>query len=148
MGENLVRRGIILVDRCSTCKCSGKTVDYLLLHCAVAHELWSFVFSVYRVHRVKPIKVVDLMFCWRNWFGKHGGSFVWNISPLYLMLVVLRERNGRTFNRVEVLIIELKPLFLRSLFEWFRVLRSSETHSILEFIDSLFQIVISYTVIL
>jgi hypothetical protein len=62
MGENLVRRGIILVDCCSTCKSSGKTVDYLLLHCAIAHELWSSVFSVFWVHRVKPIKVVDLMF--------------------------------------------------------------------------------------
>lgn len=43
MGDNLIQRGIIIVDWCSMCKSNGKTVDYFLLHCAVAHELWGSI---------------------------------------------------------------------------------------------------------
>ena len=54
---------------CCMCKCSGETVDHLLLHCFVAAEVWSFVFCSFWVSWVFPGRVVDLLFGWRNWFG-------------------------------------------------------------------------------
>lgn len=32
-------------------KCSGESVDHLLLHHSVARELWSFVFTTFGVQR-------------------------------------------------------------------------------------------------
>lgn len=113
MEDNLIHRCIIIVDWCCTCKSNGKTVDYLLLHCAVAHELWG---SIIRIQSVKPIKVEDILFWWRNWFVEHRRLFFQKIAPLCLMWVVSRERNNWTFNWVVVLIIELKSLLLRFLF--------------------------------
>lgn len=56
------------------CKRCGETVAHLLLHCTVAQELWSLVFSMFEIQWVMPKK---------NWFGKHGSSFTWNITPLF-----------------------------------------------------------------
>ena len=44
--DNLRKRHLILVDWCCMCKQSGESVDHLLLHCSLAHELWSMVFGL------------------------------------------------------------------------------------------------------
>ena len=41
-------------------------VDYLLLHCGVAMEVWSFVFRSFGVNKVLPGRVVELLFGWWN----------------------------------------------------------------------------------
>ena len=48
------------------CCCDGETVDHLLLHCTLAHVLWSFVFTAFGIHWVTPRRVVDLLLGWRN----------------------------------------------------------------------------------
>ena len=53
------------------CQCLGEMVDHLLLHCNVAYALWSKVFKMFEVQWVMPLNVADLLFGWRNWFGKH-----------------------------------------------------------------------------
>jgi hypothetical protein len=45
--DNLRRRGIVLVWWCWMCRCSGETVDHLLLHCPVAREIRSYVFQLF-----------------------------------------------------------------------------------------------------
>jgi hypothetical protein len=65
------------------CKRCGETVDHLLLHCTVAQELWSLVFSMFEIHWVMPKRVADVLFDWMYCFGKHGSSFAWNIAPLF-----------------------------------------------------------------
>ncbi len=82
--DNLQRRGIVTVGWCCLCRCSGETVDHLLLHCSVAVEIWSFVFQLFGVEWVMPRGVLDLLAGWRNWFGKHS-SDVWNLAPLCVM---------------------------------------------------------------
>ena len=42
---SLMRRGYSMAEWCSMCRCSGEIVDHLLLHCNIAHELWSFIFQ-------------------------------------------------------------------------------------------------------
>ena len=39
--------GIKLVDRYCMCRCNREIVDHLLLHCDLAHALWSYVFSLF-----------------------------------------------------------------------------------------------------
>ena len=53
------------------CHSDGETVDHLLLHCPATNELWSFVFCMFHIQWVMPWSVMDLLFGWRNWFGKH-----------------------------------------------------------------------------
>ena len=57
--DNLRWRGIVLVGWCCLCKCSGETVDHLLLHCSVAAELWRFVFKMFGVDWVMSKCVLD-----------------------------------------------------------------------------------------
>ena len=37
--DNIMKKGITLVDQCSMCKCNGAIVDHLLFHCDLAHAL-------------------------------------------------------------------------------------------------------------
>ncbi len=80
--DNLVRRGYALAGWCCMCRSSGEMGDHLLLHCEMAS------------------RVVDLLFGWRNWFGKHF-SAVWNLVPLCLMWTLWQERNRRIFEDLE-----------------------------------------------
>ena len=69
--DNLMRRGYTMVGWCCMCRLDGETVDHLLLHYPGTNELWSFVFCMFHIQWVMPWSVMDLLFGWRNWFGKH-----------------------------------------------------------------------------
>ena len=36
-------------------------MNHLLLHCPIAYELWSMVFSLFGIHWVMPYKVIELL---------------------------------------------------------------------------------------
>ena len=38
--DNLMLRGLPLVNQCCMCCCNEEIVDHLLLHCLVAHSSW------------------------------------------------------------------------------------------------------------
>ena len=42
--DNLQKRKVWILDWCYTCKCYGKSVDHLFLHCPVAMDLWCWVY--------------------------------------------------------------------------------------------------------
>ena len=117
--DNLMRRGYTMAGWCCMCCCDGETVDHLLLHCNAAQKLWNYVFLTFRVHWVLPRQVVDLLFGWHNWFGKHH-SHIWNLIPLCLMWTVWRERNLRTFEDLSSSPDQLLGTFVTSLFDWSR----------------------------
>jgi hypothetical protein len=43
--DNLRKKHVIVINRCYMCKKDGESVDHLLLHCKVAHELRCNIFS-------------------------------------------------------------------------------------------------------
>ena len=59
--DNLQKRHIIVLDWCYMCKWCGELVNHLLLHCPIAYELWSMVFSLFGIHWVMPYKVIELL---------------------------------------------------------------------------------------
>jgi hypothetical protein len=85
---------------------------------------------------VLPKKIVDLLFGWYNWFGKHH-SEVWNLVPLCLMWTVWQERNRHTFEDTEHSRTKLIELFYGLLFEWSRVWGYTTTSSLADFVVSL-----------
>jgi len=76
-------------------------VDYLLLHCALAYALWSYVFGLFGVHWVMlHNRVIDLLAGWQNWLNQCS-STVWILVPLCLMWILRRELNYCTSEDVE-----------------------------------------------
>ena len=47
--DNLVKRNLPLVKRCSLSCCNGETVDHLLLDCKFSHALWREVFLMFGI---------------------------------------------------------------------------------------------------
>ena len=67
-----------LVNRCCICCCNVEFVDHLLLFCPIAHSLWMYMLRLFGVDWDMPGSVVDLLFCWYNWLGKHSSN-IWNL---------------------------------------------------------------------
>ena len=49
-------------------------MDYLLLHCEIAYELWSEVSLIFGFQWVMSEMVASLLFGWKNCFGKHSSG--------------------------------------------------------------------------
>jgi hypothetical protein len=62
--DNLRKRNLIVINRCSLCKSDEENVDHLLLHCDIARTLRNAVFSRFGLSWVMPSKVVGLFDCW------------------------------------------------------------------------------------
>ena len=105
-----------MVGWCCMCKRDGETVDHLLLHCAVVQVLWNYVFQAFHIQWVLPRSVLDVLFGWRNWFGRHH-SHIWNLVLLCLMWMVWCERNSRTFDDMKKSDDQLLDSFVESLFD-------------------------------
>ena len=78
------------------------------------------------------IKGLDLLANWKGRFGRHRIGDVWSAIPLCIMWILWKERNNRTFEGVEWPSVELKLLFLRTLYEWMTALSN---HSFSDFLD-------------
>ena len=62
--------------------------------------------------------VVDLIACWKGNFGEHTSTETWSSITLCLMWTIWRELNICTFKGQELLSVQLKLLFFKSLYEW------------------------------
>jgi hypothetical protein len=47
--DNLRKRRVIVVEWCCMCKRNVESIYNILLHCEVARELWSEIFSLFGV---------------------------------------------------------------------------------------------------
>jgi hypothetical protein len=89
MLDNLRKKNVVVVEWCYMCKKSGESIDHLLIHCAVAIELWSSILCLFGVDWVMPRWVIDLLVSWRGHAGarcNYGsievGSIVFNAVPV------------------------------------------------------------------
>jgi hypothetical protein len=92
-----------------------ETGDHLLIHCAIASELWYTVLHYIGVLWVFPNRIVNLLFGWHNYLGKHN-SEVWNWVPLCLLWTIWHERNRQTLEDEECSNTKLTELFFLSFF--------------------------------
>ena len=131
-----MRRGHVLAGWCCLCKCHWETGDHLLLHCEIASALRVFVFQTFGIHWVILAKVIELLFGWHNWFGRHS-SEVWNLVPLCLMWSLWQERNRHIFEDLEKSVSQLKETFSCLLYDCSRSWGFTEAKSLPDFIASL-----------
>lgn len=64
--DNLWKRKFTIVDWCCMCKMDEEASNHLLLHCAIAMNLWSMVFSLFGLSWVMPFSVKEHLACWRG----------------------------------------------------------------------------------
>ena len=78
--------------------------------------LW--IFGLFGVSWVMPRSVLDLLECWQGNFGRHRNIDIWRAVRHCLMWCLWREYDARSFEDCERSTIEIKLLFLRTLFDW------------------------------
>ena len=116
--DNLRKRNIILVSWCCMCNLDGESIVHLFLHCPVANDLWSFVFSLFGVCWVMPRKITDLVSRWQGSFKRQKSYEIWAVIPHCLLWCLWRERNSRIFEDCDRSTLDLRLQFLRTLFDW------------------------------
>jgi hypothetical protein len=89
--DNLRKRHVIVMDWCYRCKKTGESIDYLLLHCELAIDLWVLVFCLFGIDWVMPKWVVELLASWRGQFGCHHNLEAWRMASLFVMWYIWRE---------------------------------------------------------
>ena len=114
--DNLMRRGLSLVNRCYMCCCNEESVDHLLLHYPVAHSLWVQMLQVFGIQWVMSGSMESLVFCWSYWLGKFT-SDIWNMVPNCLMWVVWMKRNRHSFKAKEKLFVQLQAPCQSTIFD-------------------------------
>jgi hypothetical protein len=118
------------------CRKGWETGEHLLIHCALASDLWSAVLRPFGVCWVFPNSITDLLYGWFNSFGKPD-SIIWNLVPLCLMWTIWRERNHCTFDDMEHSTPKLVELFYGLLFDWAQVGGLTPMNSLADFVASL-----------
>lgn len=133
--DNLMKKGITLVDWCCMHRCNGKNEDHFIVHCDVAQKLWSLLSSMFgdaydHCGALLWLEELD----WKTWqlFGMEYGPLMSNMDTLegeeWLFLM------GWKF---QWSVIKLKYSFVISLFEWSQCMEGNDRHSLVDFIDPL-----------
>ena len=134
--DNLMLCGCILINRCCLCYSNAESIDHLLLLCLRAHSLWMYMLQLFGIKWVMPGSIVDLLFCRYHWLGKHSSN-IWDLVPGCLMWTIWTERNRRTFEDEEKIVVQLLEYCQRTLFEWSRCWGYLDCSTLLDFLSSI-----------
>lgn len=97
--DNLMKKGIISVNRCYLCKNSLETCYHLLLSCSVSHKLWSIVLSLMGLSWVTNGSITAERLAWE---GISNIRKTLKLIPLTIFWVLWKERNNCVFEGKEV----------------------------------------------
>ena len=61
-------------------------------------------------------------FSWKGRFPRHCNGAIWSTVPSCIVWVLWKERNNHTFKGLERSLVELKLVFLCTLYEWMAAL--------------------------
>ena len=131
--DNFMLRGRPLTKRCCMYCCNAESMDHLLLFCPIAHSLWMYMLRLFEIDWVMPGLVVDLLFCWYHWLGKHS-SDIWNLVPSCLMWTIWTEQNRQSFEDEGKTVVQLLYLCQQTLFNWFRCWGFSDCSTLMDFL--------------
>ena len=92
--------------------------------------------SLFRIDWVMSGSVVDLLFCWYHWLGKHSSN-IWNLVLGCLMWTIWIERNRQSFKDEGKIVVQLLDLCQRALFDWSRCWGFSNCSTLMDFLSSI-----------
>ena len=95
-----------------------------------------YMIRLFGIEWVMPGSVVDLLFCWYHWLGKHS-SDIWDLVPSCLMWTIWTERNRRFFEDEGKTVVQLLEFCQRTLFDWSRCWGYSDSSTLLDFLSSI-----------
>ena len=104
--------------------------------CPITHSLWMSMLRLFGIDWVMPGSVVDLLFSWYHWIGKHS-SDIWDLIPGCLMWTIWSERNRRSFEDEEKTVVQLLEFCQRTLFDWSRCWGFTDCSTLLDFLSSI-----------
>ena len=94
------------------------------------------MFRLFGIDWVMPGSIVDLLFCWYHWLGKHS-SDIWNLVPDCLMWTIWTEQNRRSFEDKGKIVVQLLDLYQRTLFDWPRCWGLLDCFTLIDFLSSI-----------
>jgi hypothetical protein len=109
---------VVVIEWCCMCKKNEESMDHLLLHYEVAHDLWSYIFSLFGIEWVMPRMVLELLTSWGVSVGYGRAKEAWRLAPLYLLWYICWERNARFFEDVETSMVKLWKRSFNMLYLW------------------------------
>ena len=71
-----------------------------------------YMLRLFGIVWVKLVSVVDLLFCWYHWLGKHN-SDIWDLVPGCLIWTIWTEWNRRSFEDEGKTVVQLLELCQR-----------------------------------
>ncbi|KAK9724068.1 hypothetical protein RND81_05G045600 [Saponaria officinalis] len=117
--DNISRRGLMLVNRCSLCKVRGESHRHLFFRCSYSYEVWQQIFTWMSIGGRSRDLITEL-----HWTAGHGKRKHWKTKWFRVGLAatvyfVWNERNFRVFNGVE-----RSPASLVRIIKYFVAIRS------------------------
>jgi hypothetical protein len=131
----LRKRIFVVIDWCCMCKKNGESMDHLLLHCEVARDLWSYIFSLFGIEWVMPQTVLELLTSWGVSVGYGRAKEAWRLAPLCLLWCIWWERNARLSEDVETSMVKLWKCLLNMLYLWIASHHCLNSFSYVEFLN-------------
>ena len=64
--RNLICRRQVLVNWCCMCLKHVESIPYLLLHCSLAHQLWTVALALFRMVWVQPRSIDAALWSWKG----------------------------------------------------------------------------------
>lgn len=119
--DNLIRRGMIIPNRCCLCMADAESSGHLFIHCAWVRPLWCYFLSHFDVNWAQPSSVRSLLECCQRQVGKSGkevGKATWKAVPAAICRVVWDERNRRTFDNKSRPSHVILDAILAKLYDW------------------------------
>ena len=91
---------------------------------------------LFGIEWVMPGSIVDLLFCWYHWLGKHSLD-IWDLVLSCLMWTIWTEWNRRSFEDEGKTMVQLLEFCQRTLFDWSRCWGYSDSSTLLDFLSSI-----------
>ena len=132
--DQLKRKGIPLVNRCSLCEENEETIDHLLIHCSRAKLLWDLLLAITNLHWVFPCTVRQLLLAWQSANIGKKRKRVWMAAPLCIFWTLWMERNRVVFENEVPSAHRMKSFFLFSLWSWAKLYSVDNVNSLVDFL--------------